>query len=120
MTARSGGFIQGLDQDEPASAIFLSLNGHGTQGPAGPGSLPTAVVFHGLNGHFIRTNDASVVVIYRYQMRAQDANCPGTTRTWIVTGAPDFTASQYMGSFCGGSVNFTDIHVQKQWLIVQV
>lgn len=73
--------------------------------------------FHGRVGVFIRPGDAAIVVVYRYLMRAEDANCPGTIRYWQVVTTPDFTASRYIGTFCGASVNFINIHIAEYWFV---
>lgn len=115
MATLPGGLIPGLDADLPEDAAFKGKSPNATQGPVH--ELPSVVKFHGINGHFIRPGDAALVVVYRYLMRADDANCPGTSRYWIVTGDPDFTAAQYTDSFCGVSKNFTNIHVSLSWFV---
>lgn len=117
MATLPGGLAAGLDADLPEEGSFHGSSPGATQGPVGPAALPAVVKFHGINGHFIRPGDAALVVVYRYLMRADDANCPGTTRYWIVTGDPDLTAAEYVGAFCGGAVNFTNIHVALAWLV---
>lgn len=79
--------------------------------------MPQVHTFAGKNGHFIRPGDAAILVVNRYLMRANDANCPGTVRYWIVTGSPDLDASEYGGAFCGGVKTFTDIHIALSWLV---
>jgi len=46
-----------------------------------------------------------------YVMRGKDVDCGSVTyRTWTVSGSPDTTGSQYVGTKCGGSA-LTDIVV---------
>ena len=51
-----------------------------------------------------------------YQMRAVDPDCVLTLtyRSWIVTGSPDFTGAQYVGTRCGISP-LTNIVVVDTW-----
>lgn len=47
---------------------------------------------------------------FLYKMRAIDLNCGSLTyRTWLALDEPDFTASQFSGTHCGGTINFSDI-----------
>lgn len=57
-------------------------------------------------------------VTYYYIMRGIDPNCSSLTyRTWIVSGSPDITGSQYKGDKCGASP-LTSIHVIGSYTIV--
>ncbi len=50
-----------------------------------------------------------------FKMRARDPNCPGIVyRTWVVTGNPDFSATQYVGVRCG-VLPLTEVIVIDLW-----
>lgn len=123
MATLSAGFCDGVVgplADYGTSAVSQAKEPGALAGPAGPQVQPNAAMFRGKNGHYIRQTDAAVVVVYRFHMRAEDANdVPGTLRNWVVTGEPDFTANEYMGPFAGASVNFTNIHIAMAWRVIQ-
>jgi hypothetical protein len=50
-----------------------------------------------------------------FRMIGRDANCvtQPTYRDWTSTGAPDPTAAEYSGSYCGGSKNIVDVWVEE-------
>ncbi len=84
-----------------SSSLFGGKSGNGaTQADAGTLPIPTG---------------GSSVTIY-YLMRARDPDCVSqpTYVYWIVTGSPDPTASQYVGSRCGVHA-LVEVIVEATW-----
>lgn len=60
-------------------------------------------------------NTTLPVAVTYYLMRGRDVDCGSVTyRFWTVTGSPDTTGSQYVGSKCGSSP-LTDIVIVKKY-----
>ena len=52
----------------------------------------------------------------KFKMRGRDPDCGGIVyRTWVVTGAPDFMATSYVGARCGATP-LSDVVVVDSWL----
>lgn len=100
-------------QDFPSTAASFSSSG------AHLSLLDNAgTVFQGKPGYVVRNSgDAAAIFLTYYLMRADDGNCPGTPRQWVVSGNPDLTGVDYGGPFCGGSPVLNDIHVAMEWQV---
>ena len=87
-------FESDLDDSEAGSAIDIQHESDSLETGGGGGGITTY-----------------------YAMRAIDPDCPTLTYvTWVVTGSPDATGSQYAGSRCGASP-LTDITITAKWQI---
>lgn len=78
----------------------------------------SGTVFQGKPGYIVRSSgDAAAILLTYYLMRADDGNCPGTPRQWIVAGTPDWVGVDYGGAYCGGSPVLNDIHIALEWQV---